>query len=158
MTAISFRRAFLILLVVLVTLAFLWMIQIFLMTILLAALFTGVSYPVYRRIGVWFGGRNKIAAIVTLALLFLLVVLPILGVLGAVAREAVRVNETVLPALQKALSQPNAFDEWMRHLPFYDKIEPYRGTIATKLGEFAAGLGVVVAVLLAATTRAKGMF
>jgi predicted PurR-regulated permease PerM len=158
MTAISFRRAFLILLVVLVTLAFLWMIQIFLMTILLAALFTGVSYPVYRRIVRWFGGREKFAAVVTLILLFLLVLLPILGVLGAVAREAVRVNETVLPALQNALSQPNAFDQWLSHLPFYDKIEPYRGTIVTKLGEFAAGLGVVVVDLLRATTMATVVF
>jgi predicted PurR-regulated permease PerM len=158
MTAISFRRAFLILLVVFVTLAFLWMIQIFLMTILLAALFTGVSYPVYRRISRWFGGRDRLAAVVTLLLLFLLVVLPILGVLGAVAREAVRVNESVLPALQKALSEPNAFDEWLRHLPFYDKIEPYRGTIVTKLGEFAAGLGVVVVDLLRATTMATVVF
>lgn len=158
MTAISFRRYFLILLVIVVTLAFLWMIQIFLMTILLAALFTGVSYPIYRRFGRWFGGRHRLAAVVTLLLLFLLVFLPIIGVLGAVAREAFRVNETVLPALQNALAQPNAFDEWLKHLPFYDKIEPYRGTIVTKLGEFAAGLGVVVVDLLRATTMATVVF
>ena len=158
MTAISFRRAFLLLLVVVVTLAFLWMIQIFLMTILLAALFTGVSYPIYRRITRWFGGRNRLAAAITLLILFLGVILPILGVAGAVAREAVRVNETVLPTLQKALAEPNTIGTWMSHLPFYERIEPYRGVIVTKLGEFAAGLGVVVVDALRATTMATVVF
>ena len=140
------------------TLAFLWMIKIFLMTILLAALFTGVSYPIYRRITRWFGGRNRVAAVATLLILFLCVILPILGVAGAVAREAVRVNETVLPTLQKALAEPNTIDRWISHLPFYERIEPYRGQIVTKLGEFAAGLGVVVVDALRATTMATVVF
>ena len=42
MTA-TFRRSFLILLVALISFAFLWMIRAFLITILLAALFSGVA-------------------------------------------------------------------------------------------------------------------
>src|SRR5262245_4202582 len=115
MTASSFRRYFLILIVVLVTLAFLWMVQAFLMTVLLAALFTGVAYPVYDRFVKWFGGRQTLAAITTLLLLVAVIILPLLAIAGAVASEAARVNDTLLPNLQKALAEPGTFDRLLQH-------------------------------------------
>ena len=54
----SFRRGFLLLLVVVISLAFLWMIQTFLVTILLAALFSGVAYGLHRQIARGLKGKH----------------------------------------------------------------------------------------------------
>ena len=48
MTETRFRQAFLLLLVTAISAAFVAMIRAFLLTILLAAIFAGLSYPVYR--------------------------------------------------------------------------------------------------------------
>ena len=50
MTETRFRQTFLLLLVAAISIAFVAMIRAFLLTILLAAIFTGLSYPMYR----WF--------------------------------------------------------------------------------------------------------
>ncbi len=55
MTETRFRQAFLLLLVTAISAAFVAMIRTFLLTILLAAIFTGLSYPVYQ----WLLGRLR---------------------------------------------------------------------------------------------------
>ena len=77
------------------------MIREFLLTILLAAIFTGLSYPVYQWLLGWFGGRKTLAALATLVLLLTLVLAPLLAVLGASANEALRVAESH-PAARRA--------------------------------------------------------
>jgi predicted PurR-regulated permease PerM len=154
----SFRRAFLILLVVLISLVFLWMIRTFLMTILMAALFSGVSYGVHRRITRRFGGREKPAAVVTLLLLVALVVGPLLAVLGAVANEAQRVNNTLLPRLQQLVNEPGELDRRLQYLPGYSYIEPYRAQILTRAGELVGTAGTFLFNALSATTRATVVF
>ena len=88
MTETRFRQAFLLLLVTAISAAFVAMIRAFLLTILLAAIFAGLSYPVYRWVLGRAGGRKALAAIVTLVLLLVLVMAPLLAVLGAGANEA----------------------------------------------------------------------
>ena len=51
-----FRRTFLLALVGLITAAFLWMIRPFLTPLLLAAILTGLSYPLQQRISRFTGG------------------------------------------------------------------------------------------------------
>lgn len=153
----SLRRSFLILLVVLISVAFLWMIRAFLVTILLAALFSGVAYGVHRRIVRRLGGREAPAALVTLLLLLALVVTPLLLVAGAVANEAMRMNETIKPRLAQ-LSEPGTLDRWLRPLPGYARIEPYREQILAKAGELVGSTGGFVFNALSATTRATVVF
>jgi predicted PurR-regulated permease PerM len=81
MTETGFRQVFLLLLVTAISAAFVAMIRAFLLTILLAAIFAGLSYPVYQWILVRVRGRKALAAIATL--LVLLVMAPLLAVLGA---------------------------------------------------------------------------
>ena len=68
MTDVRFRQAFLILLVAAVSIAFVAMIRAFLLTILMAAIFSGVAYPVYRRLRRLLGGRQALASITTIVL------------------------------------------------------------------------------------------
>ena len=104
MTETRFRQAFLLLLVTAISAAFVAMIRAFLLTILLAAIFAGLSYPVYQWVLGWLRGRNALAAITTLVLLLALVMAPLLAVLGAGASEALRVTETIRPRLQQLRS------------------------------------------------------
>ena len=158
MTDSRFRHVFLILLVVAVSAAFLAMVRVFLLTIVLAALFTGVAYPAYRRVVRLFRGRERLAAAATLVLLLVLVIVPLLTVAGAVASEALRVNETLVPRLQRLVDEPGEFQRRLRPLLGYDFIGPYRNQILTKAGELVSSAGAVVFDALSATTVATASF
>jgi predicted PurR-regulated permease PerM len=158
MTATRFRNAFLILLVAAVSAAFVAMVRVFLLTILMAALFTGVAYPVYQWMVRLLRGRERLAALATLLLLLALVFAPLLSVLGVAANEALRVNESILPRLQQLVDEPGEFDRRLRSLPGYDLISPYQDQIFTKAGELVGSAGAFVFDVLSATTRATVVF
>ena len=56
-----FRKGFLILLVIAISLIFFAMVRSFLMTMLLAAILSGMVHPLYRRLGKLLRGRNALA-------------------------------------------------------------------------------------------------
>jgi len=158
MTETRFRQAFLLLLVTAISAAFVAMIRVFLLTIVLAAIFTALSYPVYQWLLRRLGGRAPLAAIATLVLLLTLVMAPLLAVLGAAATEALRVTETMGPRLQRLVDQPGEIDRWLQALPGYDRIEPYRAQILTKAGELVGSTSAFLFAALSATTRATAVF
>jgi predicted PurR-regulated permease PerM len=158
MNRVSFRSIFLLVLVGGVTVAFAAMLRPFLLTILLAAVFTGVTYPGYRRILHAFGGRAGLAAVATLLLLFVLVMGPLLAVLAAAANEALRISETIGPRLQQFLKNPGEIEERLALLPGYDFVAPYRADILTRVGDLVSGTGVFLFNALSATTRATVLF
>ena len=157
-TETRFRQAFLLLLVTAISAAFVAMIRAFLLTILLAAIFTGLSYPLYQWILGRMRGRKPLAAVSTLLLLLVLVMAPLLAVLGAGANEALRVTETVTPRLQQLVDQPGEFDHRLRTVPGYDRIAPYRAQILTKAGELVGSTSAFLFAALSATTRATAFF
>ena len=153
-----FRRAFLLLLVAAISVAFLAMVREFVLTILLAATFTGLSYRVYLRLLRVLGGRTSLAAVATLALVLLLGLAPLLGVLGAGANEALRMTETVGPRLTQLIKEPTAADAQLQRVPGYSYVAPYREEILTKVGELLGGASAFVFDVLSATTRATALF
>lgn len=158
MTDTRFRQVFLLALVAAISAAFVAMIRTFLLTIVLAAIFTGLSYPVYQWLLGRVGGRRPLAAIATLVLLLALVIAPLLAVLGAGANEALRVTDTIRPRLQQLVNQPGGFDSRLRSLPGYHRIEPYRAQILTKAGELVGSTGAFLFAALSATTLATAVF
>ena len=157
-TETRFRQAFLLLLVTAISAAFVAMIRAFLLTILLAAIFAGLSYPLYQWILARMRGRKPLAAVSTLLLLLVLVMAPLLAVLGAGANEALRVTETISPRLQQLVDQPGEFDRRLRTVPGYDRIAPYRAQILTKAGELVGSTSAFLFAALSATTRATAFF
>jgi predicted PurR-regulated permease PerM len=158
MSETRFRQAFLLLLVTALSVAFIAMIRDFVLTILLAAIFAGLSYPVYRGMLDLLRGRTAVAAIATLVLLLALVMAPLFAVLGAGANEALRVTDTIRPRLQQLIDQPGKFDATLRAIPGYDRIAPYRSEILTKAGELVGGTSAFLFGALSATTRATALF
>src|SRR5262245_42700689 len=86
-----FRKAFLLALVVSISAAFLLVIQSFLVTIFLAAIFSALARPLYRQLVGLFRGNRAAASGVTLLATLLLVLIPLGIVFGLVVNEALRI-------------------------------------------------------------------
>jgi predicted PurR-regulated permease PerM len=158
MTDTRFRQTFLLLLVAAISVAFVTMIGAFLLTILLAAIFTSLSYPMYGWFLRVFHGRSMPAAIATLMVLVTLVMGPLLAVLGAGANEALRVSEIVRPHIERIVQRPGEFNRRLRVVPGYHFIEPYRAQIFIKAGELVGSASAFIFGALSATTRASAVF
>lgn len=158
MTDTRFRQAVLVLLVAAISIAFVAMIRAFLLTILLAAIFAGLSYPMYEWLGRKLGGRSALAAIATLLVLVTLVIGPLLAVLAAGANEALRVSEVIRPQVERFVEHPGEFNQRLRLLPGYAYVEPYRAQIFTKAGELVSSASAFIFAALSATTRATAVF
>lgn len=149
-----FRQAFLLILLGGITVAFIAVVRAFLLTILLAAVFAGLSHPVFRRLTRRFGGHAVPAALTTLLLLLVLVLAPLIGVLTAATNEALRLSDTVTPRIQQLIKDPASLDAQLRGLPFYRVLEPYRDQILTRAGELLGSTSAMVLSVISATTVA----
>ncbi|MEO8256064.1 MAG: AI-2E family transporter [Acidobacteriota bacterium] len=158
MREIRFRQAFLIVLVVGVTIAFVAMIQTFLLTILMAAIFSGAAYPAYRRLRHLLGGRQVLASLTTIVLLLALVLVPLGAVMAAIANQALRVSDNVRPRLQRMIKEPGELTTRLRSVPGFDRIEPYREQILAKAGELVGNTGSLLVKSISATTVATAVF
>lgn len=148
-----FQKVFLLLLVVAVTVLFVGMLRPFLMAVFLAAVFAGVAHPLYRRLGDRMGGRRAPAALATLALLILVVALPLAAVLGVVANQALNVSQTVVPWVQRQLSEPDALNRLLSAIPGHERLEPYRDLLLTKAGQIVGSTSTFLFRSVSATTR-----
>ncbi|MBD3161273.1 MAG: AI-2E family transporter [Candidatus Eisenbacteria bacterium] len=153
-----FRRIFLILLVIVISLLFVAMIRPFLLALLLAAVFSGLAHPLYRRILRRLGGRRSLASATTLLFLLVVVLVPLLALLGLVAGEALRISESVTPWIREQLRTPDLLIEKLEQLPGVENLEPYRNQILTKAGEIVGSIGTFLFTSLSATTRGTVAF
>lgn len=134
-------RIFVLVLAVVMTAAFLYLISSFVMTVLLAAIFAGITRPVYRRIRRVVGGREVLASALTIVLILVAVIGPLTGFLGLVAAEAIDVVSSVgakVPEIRAKLTELEA--QW-HGLPIYTRVQPYLDTAVEKAGEIVAGAG-----------------
>jgi predicted PurR-regulated permease PerM len=158
MNADRFRLAFLILLVAAISVAFVAMVRMFLLTILLAAIFAAMARPLYVRLQGWLWGRQALAAAATLVLMLTLVFAPLAGMVGIVTREAIRVTRNVRPWIQAAIDEPSLFDAAVQRFPFLGNLEPYREQIITRAGELVGTAGTFLADALSAATTGTVVF
>lgn len=152
MTQDRVRRRFLLVLVILLSLVFLWLLRSFLVTILLAALAAGVAYPLYQRLLPRFGGRRAAASLMTMLTGLLMVGLPLAGVVVMATGEAVKVSQSIKPWVQRVAAEPTALAPLIDKLPYAEELTPYRETILTKAGEVANSLGGAVVGAISSTT------
>jgi predicted PurR-regulated permease PerM len=154
----SFNKAFVLLLLLFISAIFLAMIWQFLMTLIMAGIFSALFHPLYRRLRRGFGGRSSLAAGATLFLIIFLVLLPLAGFLGLVTSEALKVGEAVKPWIQKQISEPTAFSDLLEKIPFYDHIIPYKQAILTKAGEMVGRLSSYLINSLSSVTVMTAQF
>lgn len=157
---VKFYRAFMLLMLFTISALFFTMIGQFLMTLLLAAIFSGLAYPLYRRLKEKFGGRSVLASTVTILIAILVVVIPLTALLGLIANEAYQVSLVVKPWIQEQISQSSGVQErlpeWAQ--PWLERLSPYRDQILEKTGEITGMAGNFLFKSLSATTRGTVAF
>jgi len=153
-----FQRAFLLVLVVFVSVMFFSMVRSFFVTILLAAIFAGLLSPLYR----WFErvlrGRRGTASILTVLVMILVIVVPLTALLTIVADQAIRLTAAVGPWIQHQAQNPDVIEQKLEKLAIYERIAPYRDQILTKLGELAGSVGTFAVSGLSSMTMGTVTF
>jgi predicted PurR-regulated permease PerM len=147
-----FRRAFVLILVVGITAAFLWMVWQFVMTIVLAAILAGLFHPLYRGLLPFVRGRGWASALITVLVVLVVIVVPLALILGLVAGEALRLSRDFAPRIQEIVADPNRIPSLLERLPFYEQIAPYRAEILNRIGELVGNLGGFAVRSISATT------
>jgi predicted PurR-regulated permease PerM len=147
-----FRKPFLILMVIAITVAFVAMLRSFLLTVLLAAIFSGLAYPLYPRLLRTFGGRRAAASITTLLLMLVIVFGPVIGVVGLVVNQAIGVTQNIRPVVERFVNEPTYLEQLLQGLPGYDLIEPHKGQIVEGAGNLVNATGGFLVSSLSDTT------
>jgi predicted PurR-regulated permease PerM len=149
-----FRKAFLLLLVAGISVLFLLVIQRFLLAVFLAAMFAGLAYPLFAWVRRKLGGRERVAALLTIVGLFFGVLIPTAGFLAVVANEAVQVG---LGAQAWFQERSGRLEEWRatleRVVPFADRIMPDPSELADQVRSIVGRTGPAIMGSLAAATR-----
>lgn len=120
----SIQRASFYVLLVVVTVAFLWLLVPYYTAVLWAVILAILFFPLHKRLERFLGGRSTIAALLTVLLCVCLVILPALALLASLVQEGTSLyqrissNEIDLNAhllrLQSVL--PTFVDDWLNSL------------------------------------------
>lgn len=154
MTQKTLSRYFFFAILIGATVTFLYMIRMFVVPILLAAVFTTLFYPMFEWFLGKFRGRRTIASFVCCVLLLLAVILPILGVANLVTLEAIDVYHTAEAKISEILAKGESGPiGQLRRAPWFrqwglDKVN-WRGS----LQDAATTAGSFLAVLINKTSR-----
>jgi predicted PurR-regulated permease PerM len=156
----NLRTAFVLLLVVAVTVLFLAVTWPFFKPLLLGALLAGLFHPLYRWITRLLGGRASLGAAVTLLVLLVLGLGPVSAFLGIVLQQALTMSDQAIPWLTQHLGAASTFNvnEWLvqrfpalvKYMPSQEQMLEQVGNVAKTTGAFLVGF----ASRMTATTAA----
>jgi predicted PurR-regulated permease PerM len=149
----TYRRVFLALLVTAVTIGFVAVMRKFLITLLLAGIFSAMLNPAYERVVLLLRGHRSVASALTLVFIVLVVLLPLALFVGVLVTQAVNVSQQAMPWIQQQISSPSQLMNRLQEIPGFDRLTPYRGEILTKLGELAGTIGSFMASKLSDVTK-----
>jgi len=156
----KFQQAFILLLLIMILMAFIGMIQEFLMAIILAAIFSGLLYPFYSKAVRLFKGKAALAASSVLIVSIVAVGFPLVGLAGMVTNEAIQISQKAQPIVKEILDKNPSFSEKLpQWLPLQQKLESFDETIITKASEATSAIGKwLVSSLSSATKGTLGFF
>jgi len=155
--AIKTQRWFLLVLALLITIAFYRVVEPFIISVLMAAIFAGMTHPFFLWLVKKTRGRERTSAALTILAILVLIISPAILFVGMLANEALGVSESVGPWIQEQVDNPGAIElwlgEWVRNLPLVGDFIPEREIILGKLGEIAGRIGGFLVGGLASATR-----
>lgn len=153
-----FGQIFILLLAIGISIVFYAMIKRMAVALLLAAVFAGMFHPLYRHFVRWFGGRQAVAALVTVVVLLLVVLVPLSAFLGIVVAQALEVTHSVGPWIERQIQQPDRLNELLWSNPRLEWLQPYHQTVMTKVSELAGSVGSFLVNSVGAATRGTASF
>ncbi len=139
------RKLFLLFVVVAISALFFAVIRGFIMTLLLAAIFAALSYPLYLGLLRIVGGRRSLASLLTIALLFFAVLGPLAFVLGIVVQQAVQFAQSVGPWLRPYAENPHQLQTELSKIPGIERLEPYMPQITGYITQAASAIAGLMA-------------
>ncbi|MCZ8158474.1 MAG: AI-2E family transporter [Rhizobiaceae bacterium] len=91
----TIQRASFYVLLLIITIAFVWLLIPYYTAVLWAVILAILFFPVHKRLERWLGGRPKGAALLTLLLCICLVILPALGILASLIQEGTSLYQRI---------------------------------------------------------------
>ena len=152
------RVAFLFLLAIAISVLFFWVVGSFILPVLLAAILAGMLQPIYRRTLEWTGGRQSLAAALTVVLSFVAGVIPLVLLLGLISSEAIEISKSATDWLDAQGQDSKALQERLAENPRLKRLLPYQDQIVEKVSEFTAKAGGWIAAGLAAGVKGTAAF
>ncbi|MFL6590975.1 MAG: AI-2E family transporter [Chthoniobacterales bacterium] len=141
----GFRTAFVLILVLAVSVLFLAVAWPLLKPLLLGALLASLCRPLFTWILRLVGNRRSLAAMLTLLILFVLVAGPISAFVGLVASQALYVSEQAIPWVQQHFGSASGFNahDWIvQRFPRMAPHVPEQAQILEGVGRAAKAAGV----------------
>lgn len=132
---------------------FLSMMQEFLMTIFMAALFSALTSPLYHRLLRTFNGRENAASLLTILIIVCLVLLPLSALIGVVVAQAIHVSQSITPWIQKFIAQPTIVSDFLHKTPYYEQLLPHRDMILQKIGGLVGNTSTLLINSLSSLTK-----
>ncbi len=157
----TFRTAFVVLLVLVVSALFLAVTWPFLKPLLLGAMLASLSRPLYLWITRLVGGRPSLGAIVTLLVLFVLVAGPLSAFVGLVVRQAVHISNDAIPWVQShfgVASTFNAHDWLVQRFPAIAPYVPDQAQLMENAGNAAKAAGAFLVAGVSSVTAGTAVF
>ena len=145
----GFRTAFVLILVLAVTVLFIAVIWPFLQPLLLGALLAGLCSPLYEWLLGLVRGRRSLAAILALLILFLIVAGPLSALVGVVVSQAVGVSEQAIPWVQQHFGESATFNmhDWLvQRFPSLAPHVPDQAQLLEGMGRAAKAIGAFLVV------------
>lgn len=153
MGARRFRRAFLLLLVAGISILFLFMVRQFVMSVLLAAIFAGLSYPLFHWLRERTGGRANLSSLITILILLVGVGLPLAGFLTVVATQAVQVSQTAGEWFESQDAILQQGRDLVARIPFADRLLPETEALLAQARSALTSTGPMLMGVVSAATR-----
>lgn len=152
------NRFSVILLAVAISILFFSMISGFLMAILMAAIFSGLIYPLYLRILKKMKGKKMISSLLTLLIFFFIVLIPVAGLTAVLVEQAISASQTLGPLIREELSEPNDLLNKIQALPIIERLFPDPQALADALEKLVQGAGGFVVNNLSYVTTGAANF
>ncbi len=139
--SLRFRRAFLIVILVGITLLFAVMIRRLILSVFLAAIFAGMAYPLYSWLSTRLRLRPAVASGATIVVLLLGIAVPVGGFIAVVVNEAVQLAQAAEAWLTDPGERVEQLQALMARIPFTDRVVPEGEALALGLRDLAARAG-----------------
>jgi len=152
LTASQLHKAFLLIVVVGITVLFLVMIRGFLVAVILAGVFAGMGRPVFLAITKRLGGRRRSASLLTVLGLLLLIVIPLGAFLALVVAQAVEVSDSAGSWIAEQSLRWSELASRLETVPILGHLVPAEEAIASRASELVGRIGTFLINNLRAAT------
>ncbi|MEJ2004131.1 MAG: AI-2E family transporter [Cyclobacteriaceae bacterium] len=139
-----FNRITVLIATIAVSAVFIAMIRGFLLAILLAAIFSGLLYPLYTKILNKFNQKSSAASIVTILIFVFVIIIPFGTLLAVVVDQAIDASETVGPMLKEKFGDRSTLLDDLNSIPIVQKFFPDHDKFVNTVEGLVAGIGKFV--------------